>query len=120
MPIDVDAPPLGPRFHAHLDRWVESVAHDFFDRGLRPYRYAVAQVTPEGIRYMVAPGVFDPLPKLAWTGERSAACAMMIEGQDIIAKAHGQNAARIFWRGQRVIPLLDRGSVELDFPSEPV
>ncbi len=102
--------------HERLDRWVARIEKRCDDRGIRPIRFTVAQVTTDGIRFLFAPGVFTDKPALAWSGTKADAAAFMVEGFNIHQGAHGEAAAKEFWKGQRVIPLDDTGNHWVDFP----
>jgi hypothetical protein len=84
-----------------------------------PFRWTVVQVgTPHGLTYLFAPGFFTEKLSIAWEGGTHAEAARrMGEGYDIIKAVHGDEAAKIFWRGQRLILVGCTGNRYADFPT---
>jgi hypothetical protein len=82
-----------------------------------PYQWTVVQVGTDGLKYLFAPGFFTEMVTIAWEGGSHAEAARrMGDGYDIIKAVHGDEAAKIFWRGQRLVLVGTFGNRWVDFP----
>lgn len=83
-----------------------------------PYRWTVVQVGTNGLKYLFAPGFFTEMVTIAWEGGTHAEAARrMGDGYDIYKAVHGDEVARLFWHGQRLILVGCTGIRLVDFPT---
>jgi hypothetical protein len=86
--------------------------------GPEPCRWTVVQVGLDGLSYLMAPGFFTNRLAIVWEGGTHAEAAKrMGEGYDIYKAVYGEEAAKIFWHGQRLILVGTTGNRWEDFPT---